>query len=233
MWRGANTETVRRDDELDLAARIRDGEAGAFEGLMRQNNQRLYRIVRGMVESDHEAEDIVQETYVRAFRAIASFKGGSALSTWLVRIAINETQDRERRKRPMAELDEVTNVLPMEPYRSMMNGSPGWHADPEASSAHVEIRRYLEGAIAALPAHLRAVFALRALDEFSTQEVADLLELKPETVKTRYHRAKTLLRKAVDEEIHAALHDAFPFGGDRCKRLVTAVMARLAAPTDT
>ena len=85
----------------------------------------------------------------------------------------------------------------------------------------------------ALPPHLRAVFALRALDEFSTQEVADLLDLRPETVKTRYHRAKAMLREAVDAEIHAALHEAFPFGGARCSRLVAAVMARLGSATGT
>ena len=223
MAQVAATNPVKAAASGDAKA---SGDAAAFERVMRENNQRLYRVVRGMVRSDDEAEDIVQETYVRAFRGFAGFEGRAAVATWLIRIAINETRDRQRRSRPTASLEETATILAMDSYRSTMPGSA--QPDPEAATARVEIRRYLEKSIDGLPDPLRDVFALRALDEFSTREVAELLDLKPETVKTRYHRAKAILREAIDAEIHAALHDAFPFGGARCNRIVAAVLKRIA-----
>ena len=213
--------------EEEPASAIHDGGRDAFVRMMRDNNQRLYRIVRAMVPSDHEAEDIVQETYVRAFRAFADFRGEASTATWLTRIAMNETRDRQRRRRSTVLLDEVTNVLPMEVDRTM-NETELRRNDPEAATARAEIRRYLERAINDLPEGLRGVFALRAFEERSTLEVADILDLKPETVKTRYHRAKAMLRDVIDAEIHSALDEAFPFGGTRCNRMVALVLDRLA-----
>lgn len=201
-----------------------------FERVMRSNNQRLYRTVRAMVRSDDEAEDIVQETYVKAFRAWNSFEGRARVSSWITRIAINETLDRQRHRRPTEPLNEASNILPIESHTQLLGAKRAVSANPESATARQEIRRYLEKAIDALPTALGQVFALRALQEMSTQDVAELLNIQPQTVKTRYHRAKTLLRNSVDDEIHAALQDTFPFAGARCDRIVARVLTRLEQP---
>ncbi|SLN48456.1 RNA polymerase sigma factor [Oceanibacterium hippocampi] len=219
------------DSDRVQADRIGRGDVDAFERVMRDNNSRLFRVVRAMVPDDSEAEDIVQETYVRAYQHIMDFRGEASLSSWLVRIAINETHDRRRRSRPTVELDEISNVRPMDILRGDSTCGAG-QASPEAAVARAQIRRCLERAIGNLPAGMRDVFALRALEEYSVQEVAELLGIRPEAVKTRYHRAKALLQSAIDEEIHQSLKEAFPFGGRTCDRVVAATLARLGLADD-
>jgi RNA polymerase sigma-70 factor (ECF subfamily) len=101
------------------------------------------------------------------------------------------------------------------------------HADPERHAALGEIRVLLEGAIDALPVPFREVFVLRQVEGFSTEETARMLSLQPETVKTRLHRARTRLRRALQDQLAPALKDTFPFEGERCRRLTLAVLQRL------
>jgi RNA polymerase sigma-70 factor (ECF subfamily) len=226
MWslRRKPAPALERTGEGELIGLARGGSSAAFREIMRRNNRRLFRAARGIVGTDWEAEEIVQDAYVRAFRALDSFREEAALATWLTRIAINEAQGRLRARRqtlPLTELDEKTmgDVIPF----------PGGatHADPERHAAFGEIRVLLESAIDALPAPFREVFVLRQVEGFSTEETARLLSLRPETVKTRLHRARTRLRRALQDQLAPALKDTFPFEGERCRRLTLAVLQRL------
>ncbi len=219
--------TTRLPSEDDLVARARNRDEAAIRALIRQNNQRLFRIVRAIVKDDGEAEDIVHETYVRAFTGLAKFRGESRLATWLTRIAINEAYGRLRRRRPQVDLDsiEATHVADAEiiPF-------PPWAAaqgDPERTMARHEINQILERAIDALPEAFRIVLVARLVEEMSIEETAKLFGLRPETVKTRLHRARALLRADLERQVGPMLTGTFPFAGKRCERMADAVVAHL------
>ena len=216
-----------------LVDRARVGDAVALREIMERNNARLYRLARTVLRNDSEAEDVLQETYLRAFQKLAEFRGQSTVSTWLTRIALNEALGRLRRKRDTVELSKAEQVSSDDAARVIPFPSPSGDADPEKSLARRQIAGLLEGAIDALPDPFRIVFVMRALDDMSVQETADQLGIPEATVKTRLHRAKRLLRKSVEAEMGNALADAFPFAGRRCARFTEAVLARLgvtAAP---
>ena len=211
------------DDELVRMALQRD--EGAFRAIMRRNNRRLYRCARSIVRDDGEAEDIVQETYVRAFSNLASFRGESSLATWLTRITLNEALGRVRRRRHTVEfaaLDALGRSKEVIAFPVMAA-----HTDPERSTAQTEIRRLIERAIDDLPEPFRVVFVMRDVEDMSIKETADFLGVHPATVKTRLHRARRLLRRALDERLAAALVEAFPFAGMHCARMTEAVLHRL------
>jgi RNA polymerase sigma-70 factor (ECF subfamily) len=210
------------DTELVLRALARD--EGAIRAIIQANNQRLYRLARGIVRRDHEAEDVVQETYVRAFTHLAEFRGESSLSTWLSRIAMNEALGRLRRERPGIELSS----LPQGTLEAQVIQFPNISTeDPEKSMAQRQIQHVVEAAIDELPEPFRLVFIARIVEGMSVEETAELLALKVETVKTRLHRARAMLRTKVERKIGPLVMDAFPFAGRRCARLTDAVMTRL------
>jgi RNA polymerase sigma-70 factor, ECF subfamily len=212
--------------ESELVARARNRDEAAVRTIIRQNNQRLFRIVRAIVKDDSEAEDVVHETYIRAFTRLESFRGDSSLGTWLTRIAINEAYGRLRRRRPMVGWDsvEATHVADAEiiPF-------PSWatQGDPERTMARHEINQILERAIDALPDAFRVVLVARLVEEMSIEETASLLGLRPETVKTRLHRARLLLRADLERQVGPRLTAAFPFAGKRCERMADAIVAHL------
>jgi len=212
------------DAELVELARQRDSRA--FRVIMRRHNRRLYRIARAVSGDDSEAEDVVQEAYFHAFANLGNFRGDSSLATWLTRIALNEALGRLRRQRPMVELsmldaesEDETHVIPF-PLMAV-------NCDPERTVAQREIRRLIERAIDHLPEVFRIVFVMREIEELSIEETAGFLSLPQATVKTRLHRARRLLRQALDEQLAPALADAFPFDGMRCARMAQRVMERL------
>lgn len=214
--------------DAELVALARQGHAPAFRAIMQRHNRRLYRLARGILREDIEAEDVVQETYLSAFKGIAAFRGQASLSTWLTRIAMNEALGRLRRRRPMVELAALDSSLDRDDARIIAFPSIGAaQDDPERSAARREIRHFLERAIDALPEAFRVVFVMRVIEEMSIEETASHLGLRPATVKTRLHRARRLLRQAVDETLAAALMDTFPFAGARCDRITDAVLERL------
>lgn len=226
MWslRRKPRPTLERVGEGELIGLARGGSGAALREIMRRNNRRLFRAARGVIGSDWEAEEVVQDAYVRAFRALATFREEAALGTWLTRIVINEAYARLRGRRetlPFTELDETNN--PAEVIR-FPGGASG--ADPERQAAVGQIRVLLEGAIDGLPAPFREVFILRQVDGLSTEETARVLCITPETVKTRLHRARTRLRRALQDELAPALKDTFPFDGERCQRLTRFVLHR-------
>lgn len=215
--------------DAELVGLIKRGDRAAFGTVIQRHNRRLYRVARSVVRNDDEAEDIVQETYLRAFTHLRKFRGEAGLSTWLTRIALNEAFDRLRRRRPHVELTVVDapgtrleeSVLPFPTHGS---------ANPEEATAHWEIRRLVEHAVDGLPEAFRMVFVMREIEEMSVEETASQLGLRPETVKTRLHRARRLLRGQLEDTLAAALTDTFPFGGERCARMTERVMERLGLP---
>ena len=209
--------TESHSDEL-LVRRILAGEAACFELIMRRNNQRVYRAVRAIVGSDDEAQDVMQEAYVNAYTHLADFAGRSRFSTWLVRIAVNEAFARARRIRRTTHFDEGwVQEHPMAPSR----------LGPEQRASDRELARILEQAIDSLPEAFRAVFVLRETEQLSVAETAEILGVPEETVKTRLHRARGLLRSALTERIGATVPTVFDFHLARCDRVVTRVLARL------
>jgi len=206
--------------DLMLVQRALARDAGAFRTIIKTYNQRLYRIARGILRNDAEAEDVVQEAYVRAFANLATFRGDSSLATWLSRIVINEALGRLRKRRR-------TVAMPENPEAQIIRFPLNPSDDPERTMAQRQILALVERATDSLPDIYRMVFVARVIEGLSMEETADLLGVRPETVKTRLHRARSLLRKALDDEIGPVLLDAFPFAGRRCERLTKAVMGRL------
>jgi RNA polymerase sigma-70 factor (ECF subfamily) len=215
---------TERYDDAELIRRTLAREEAAARAIMTANNRRLYRLARGILRDDAEAEDVVQETYVRAFTHLAQFRGDSRLSTWLARIAINEALGRLRRDRPAVEL----SLLPQGGANAEIIPFPlATTDDPEKSMARREIREVVERAIDELPDVFRLVFIARVIEGLNLEETADLLGIRPETVKTRLHRARAMLRDNVERKIGPVVLDAFPFAGQRCARLTDAVLQRL------
>jgi RNA polymerase sigma-70 factor (ECF subfamily) len=212
--------------ETEAMARVRAGDSRAFEAIMRLHNQRLFRVARAILKDEHEAEDALQDAYVKAFAGIGEFEGRSQLSTWLVRIVVNESLGRLRRRRVTEQLTEMIEMSPNRPQ-----DVSGWIAvadDPEKATARADIRRLLEAAIDALPEVFRTVFLLRAVEQMSVEETAASLGIPEATVKTRFHRARRQLRLHLEDRLGSALAGTFPFAGARCDRIVAAVLARIA-----
>jgi RNA polymerase sigma-70 factor (ECF subfamily) len=213
---GGDTELVRRALGRDEAA---------VRVIIAANNRRLYRLARGILRNDAEAEDVVQETYVRAFTHLKDFRGDSSLATWLSRIAMNEALGRLRRRRSGVEWSSLPEgTLEAQIIQFPLSSAAD---DPEKSMAQREIQHVVERAIDELPEAFRLVFVTRVLEGMNVEETAEILKLKPETVKTRLHRARALLRDNVEKKIGPVVMEAFPFAGRRCERLTDAVLRRL------
>ncbi len=217
------------DGELVRLAKL--GQASAFRAIMQRHNRRLYRVARSVLRDESEAEDVVQEAYVRAFTAIGGFRGEASLSSWLTRIALNEALGRKRRRRPTVDLAALDTAAARTEARILMFPTSGAESDPERAAGRGDVRHLLELAIDDLPEPFRVVFVMRVVEEMSIEETAAQLDIRPETVKTRLHRARGLLRKALHEKLSSALTGAFPFGGARCARTADAVLARLGIAT--
>ena len=199
-------------------------DARAFEQIMRKHNRMLFRTARAILRDDAEAEDALQEAYVHAFRSMDTFRAESKLSTWLARIVANEALMRLRKTARRAE------IVPIEPSASAaMEQVTDTNMDnaPDSSAERKQMRGLLEAQIDALPDLYRTVFMLRAVEELSVEETAAVLDLPPATIRTRFFRARSLLREALAQKMDVACEDAFSFAGARCDRIVANVLARL------
>ncbi|NMM79677.1 RNA polymerase subunit sigma [Acidovorax sp. SRB_14] len=213
--------------DADLAARAAQGNAQAFALIMRRHNRLLFRTVRSILKSDADTEEALQEGYLSAWRALGTFRQEARLSTWLVRIVINEALGRVRRRAgQVIALDTGQEVGAMD-AEAGMEANPD--EQPEAAAARTEMRRLMERRIDALPEAFRTVFVLRAVQELSVEEVAAALGLAEATVRTRFFRARGLLRESLSREMDFAMEDAFSFAGARCDRIVAHVLANIAA----
>lgn len=211
--------------DADLANRVAARDQEAVRIVTGRNNQRLFRAAWCIVGNRADAEDVVQSTYLQAFKAIADFQGRSSLSTWLTRIAINEALGRRRAaERRRARLDGGSVVDLAEYREKLMQGSMHGGA-PDAEAARAQVRALLEGAIAELPDEFRTVFVLRDIEGLSIDETADVLALPPATVKTRHFRARRRLQKALAPELKSALIGSFPFAGADCDALTKRILS--------
>ena len=194
---------------------------------MRRYNQTLYRTARSILKDDTESEDAVQDAYLLAYRAMARFRADAKLSTWLVRIVVNESLGRLRKRKRHAEVIRLDDTADSFEENAEMTMSERWPEQPERAALRAETRRLIEARIDQLPDAFRTVFVLRAVEEMSVEETAICLGIPQATVRSRYFRAKGLLREALAREIDYTIEDAFAFAGERCDRIVSGVLARL------
>jgi RNA polymerase sigma-70 factor (ECF subfamily) len=216
--------------DAQLAIRARRGDDLAFELIMRRHNRRLFRLARSLVGRDHEAEDVLQEAYVRAYTRLDDLASDDALGGWLARIVANEAFGRLRAAARVVSLEEFRAKAAMDQEDDADRGPASDQPDPERLAASSELRRLLEVAVDALPEEFRTVFVLREVEGLSTAETAAYLAIRPETVKTRLHRARRQLQEALGVQLLAASPSLFAFQGRRCDRMVSRVLGRLPPP---
>lgn len=204
----------------EVVERVLAGETALYEIIMRRYNQRLYRAARAILRDDSEAEDVLQDTYVRAYQHLGQFAGRAKFSTWLTRIAVHEALARTRRRSRIEEIDAMEGE---EKDAMLRTNDP----DPESRAAQTEVAHLLEEAILALPEAHRTVLMLRDVEELSTEEAADALDITEENVKVRLHRARAMLRKELYARAGARTSSAFQFMATRCDRVVREVFRRI------
>lgn len=212
---------VPPDEDLVRRALLRD--EAAVRALTTRYNRRLFRVARGILRNDAEAEDVVQETYVRAFTGLDMFRGDAAFGTWITRIAMNEALGRLRKRKPSVDWESYGENRTQAQIIDFPVSAVS--IDPEKTMAQGEIRVVLEKAIDQLPDAFRIVFVARIIEGMTVEETADLFSLKPETVKTRLHRARALLREELESQLGPALTSTFPFGGRRCEAMTEKIVA--------
>jgi len=199
------------------------GNTQAFEFIMRRHNRLLFRTARSVLKNETEAEDVLQDAYVKAWRALNNFRDDAKLSTWLVRIVVNEALSRRRRK--------AATVIPLDARSTSLTNDETLDQHeldhPESQAMSTQMRQLLESQIDALPDAFRTVFVLRAVQELTVEETAAALDIPEATVRSRFFRARGLLREALAREIDVATSDAFAFDGARCDRIVSKVQQRL------
>lgn len=212
-------------DETALVERFRLGDPIAARTIIQRHNRKFWRLARGIVDDDAEAEEALQNAYVRALTSIDGFRGQSSLATWMGRIVVNEALRRRASRRDPLDLDEIAESLPLDHPGSATMPSP---VGPEVAAARQQVRRIVERAVDALPAAFRVVFMMRVVEQMSIEETAAALSIPVGTAKTRLHRANQQLRATLGAEFAATFDDAFPFGGARCERLTQSVLDRIA-----
>jgi RNA polymerase sigma-70 factor (ECF subfamily) len=216
---------LERAADAELAARAAAGDHRAFETIMRRHNRVLYRAARSILKNDEEAEDAVQEAYLQAFHALGGFRAEARLSTWLVRIAVNQALGRLRKR--------SADVIPLDSVMDTAKArTEEWMAQdpddrPESAAERAELRKLIEARIDKLPEAFRPVFVLRAVEELTVEETAAALGIPEATVRTRFFRARSLMREGLSRDMDMAYEDAFSFDGERCDRIVERVLEKL------
>ncbi|MEO6910479.1 MAG: RNA polymerase sigma factor [Edaphobacter sp.] len=219
------TEILEKSKTLtdeEVVDRVRGGDLALYEVIMRRYNQRLYRVARAILHDDSEAEDVMQDAYVRAYTHLDQFAGRSAFSTWLTRIAVHEslTRLRSRNRHPQVDITDYDGEISMKMTSQSLN--------PEQCASTAQLKEFLEEAVLNLPDNYRTVIMLRDIEELSTAETAEALDLTEDNVKVRLHRGHGMIRSWLFERIGTKAKDAFPFMGVRCDRVVQGVFDRLA-----
>jgi RNA polymerase sigma-70 factor (ECF subfamily) len=211
---------TRNSEEISdeaVITRVRTGEPELFEVIMRRYNQRLYRVARSIVRNEAEAEDVVQDAYVRAYTHLSQYAGEAKFSTWLTRIAVNEGLRRLRKRGRFDDMQRMASTMPV--------AAEG----PDRAASDREVRDIMESAIEGLPSAYRSIVMLRDVEDLSTAEAADCLGIPPATVKTRLHRGHALLRETLGSTLGATRPELFTFGFSRCDRVVRLVLQRIGA----
>jgi RNA polymerase sigma-70 factor (ECF subfamily) len=217
--KAAGTPDGWTDEEV--IERVRAGNTAPYEIIMRRYNQRLYRVARAILRDDAEAEDVIQDTYVRAYQNLHQFAGYALFSTWLTRIAVHEALRRVRLRNRIQQLDEFEQDE--EVSMKAVETSP----DPEQRASNAELGRLLEGVVLELPDAYRTVVMMRDIEEMSTADTAEALDLSEQNVKVRLHRGRAMMRSSLTARLAEGHKTAFPFMGHRCDRVVERVFLRL------
>ena len=212
--------------DVELARLVTQRDPSAVRVITRRNNQRLYRAAWSVLRDRAEAEDAVQDAYLKAFAAMASFAGASSLSTWLTRIVINQALEQRRKVETRQRALREQSVIDIDDYRERLMAGAEASQSPEAETMRKQIAKLLERAIANLPEAFRPVFVLRAIEGLTVEETAEALQIPAGTVKTRLLRSRRILQRELDPEIHGALRDTFPFAGHDCDALTERVLAK-------
>jgi RNA polymerase sigma-70 factor, ECF subfamily len=215
--------TVLQEELTDeeLVHRILKGETFLFEIIMRRYNQRLFRITNGILKNGTEAEDVIQDAYVRAYEHLNQFAGDAKFSTWLTKIAIYEAFRRSKRSKRLTSIENFTKA------EKIMNIFKGESDNPEKDFLRRRIVEMLESAINSLPAKYCVAVMLRDVEGLSTEETAECLGISEEAVKTRLHRGRSILRKELGDRAGITVKDLYPFAGERCDRIVANVLKRI------
>ena len=229
MQAAAILERARSEgwSDEEVVQRVRAGDTALFEVLVRRYNQRLYRVARAIVRNDAEAEDVMQDAYVRAFAHLDQFEARAPFAAWLTRIAVNEALARlriQQRMQPLAE-DGGEGKITMPADQHSMN--------PEEQTSNAELGRILEETLLSLPEQYRTVVMLRDVEEMTTAETAEVLGLTEDNVKVRLHRGRAIMRDNICDRVGTTAREAFPFLGARCDRMTALVMRRIAASSST
>ncbi|NKK76728.1 RNA polymerase sigma factor [Rhizobium leguminosarum] len=213
--------------DADLVPLAKMGDEPAIRTIVQRHNQRLFRTARAIIRNDAEAEDVVQAAYIRAFTNLATFRGEAQLSTWLTRITLNEAFGRVRARKNTTGLEEIDMQTTAPGGEVLQFPSSLSATDPETELARSQARHLLENAVDELPDDFRAVFVLRDVEGMSTDEAASYLGIRPETAKTRLHRARKMMRQSIEKQLSGAFSALFPFDGARCGFMADRVIAAL------
>lgn len=212
--------------DAELVSRAVAGDDAAFALIMRRYNRLLFRSARSILKNDDDTQDAVQEAYLRAWRALATFRSDAKLSTWLVRIAVNEALGRLRQSG--ARIIPLTTAIDMDGESPEMQMQANPDEQPEHRAMRTQTRLQIEARIDTLPDQFRTVFMLRGVEELTVKEVAEVLDIPEATVRSRFFRARSILREGLARDIDMAVGDAFSFDGQRCDRMVAGVLAKIA-----
>jgi RNA polymerase sigma-70 factor, ECF subfamily len=222
--RGNSIGEATTPSDRDVVESVVAGDRSALAILVRRYDQLLFRTARSILKDDAEAEDAVQEAFLQAYGGLASFRHDAKLSTWLVRIVANVAVARSRKRAHRSELAQRHYIVDLQAQDVCADSQC-----PDEALARADTRRLLEARIDALPEPYSAVFVLRAVQELSVEEISAALGVPKATVRSRYARARSLLRKSLTKELHGALADAFGFAGARCERMVNSVLSQVAS----
>ncbi|WP_224981669.1 RNA polymerase sigma factor [Geomonas agri] len=227
MTRQEKSDNYTAAADMDIVKQVLDGDLNALELIMRRYNQRLYRIARGVVQNDMDAEDVVQDAYIHAYENLGQFQAKGPLFVWLAKITLNEALKHLRSAKGTKNSISFDDPLHTEEANHMADLITGLPT-PEQDVARKELHRLLETAIGSLPDAYRMVFIFRGVEEMSVEHTAECLDIEPATVKTRYHRARKLLQQQLADLVDSHAGGVYSFDGIRCDRIVSGVFLRLA-----
>src|ERR1035437_6124511 len=212
--------------DAELVSLAVAGKDAAFALIMRRYNRLLFRSARSILKNDDDTQDAVQEAYLHAWRALSTFRSDAKLSTWLVRIAVNEALGRLRHSG--ARVVPLTASIDMDGATPEMQMQANPDDQPESTAMRAQVRKQIEARIDTLPDQFRTVFMLRGVEELTVEEVALMLDIPEATVRSRFFRARSILREGLSRDIDMAIGDAFSFAGARCDRIVEGGLAKIA-----
>ncbi len=205
--------------EAEVIAKILAGEKELYEILIRRNNQKLYRVIRSYLKDEAEIEDIMQDTYIKAFTKLYQFKLESSFATWLIRIGINESLARIKQK---GKIFNISNSRDFLNHNSILEIPDYRQLNPQDTLIRSEAKQVMENAIDQLDSKYRSVYIMREVEEMSIQEIALALDLSISNVKIRIHRSKEMLKEKLFTLTESK--NIFEFGFGRCDRITDNVM---------